>query len=370
MKCTNTDYHVVIVGAGVAGLTAALVLAKHGLQVAIIESKNTQTAKMGECIQASILNTLDKLGLRKQFEHDNHFQLQGYKVHWDAHGLYERNLLATPSGTGWLLNREKFDGMLVKAARLAGVDIYCQSKLTALDEVKNSELGYQNSWKLDIVSSEKKWRLEVPFIVDATGRARNITRQLDTVTQKSDNLVACFCRIEHSQSSTLTNQQAVIQSSEQGWWYLAPYSAQHASLCYFTNPDLTLPKSAEQIFNMAMQNKELKHHLTGCAVPFEHNFKVIPAYSSCLESCVENNWLAVGDAACSYDPLSSYGITSAMGSAFYAAKAIVKTFNDQPEFMQTYQSLMKSNFKHYLTERNAEYQKVTQFNSLFWQRRQ
>jgi flavin-dependent dehydrogenase len=369
MKNTNTDYHVVIVGAGVAGLTAALVLAKNGLKVAIIESKNTHASKMGECVQASLLNTLDKLGLRKQFEHDNHFQLQGYKVNWDEHGLYERNLLATPSGTGWLLNREKFDNMLVKATKLAGVDIYWQSKLAELHEVKNAESGYQSSWKLDIVSLEKKWRLDVPFIVDGTGRARNVARQLVIVKPKKDNLVACFCRIEHSQSKILTNQQAVIQSSEQGWWYLAPYSERYASLCYFTDPDLPLPKSAEDIWTLAVQQTQLNKHLIDSVVAHEHDFKVVAAYSSCLESCVEENWLAIGDAACSYDPLSSYGITSAMGSAFYAAKAIVKTFNGQPEFLDVYQSLMQTNFKNYLTERNTQYQKVTQFNSLFWDRR-
>jgi len=370
MNNTNTKYHVVIVGAGVAGLTAALVLAKHGLQVAIIERKNSQAIKMGECIQASMLKTLDKLGLREQFERDNHFQLEGYKVHWDAGGVYERNLLATTSGTGWLLNREKFDAMLVKAVKLAGVDIYWQSKLAALREVDDLNLKYQNSWQLDIVSSEKKWQIEVPFIVDATGRARSITRQFGNVTHKSDNLVACFCRIDHSQSNTLTNQQAMIQSSEHGWWYLAPYSDQYASLCYFTDPDLILPKSGKQVWDLAMQDDELILYLNDCSLALKHHFKVVPAYSSRLKLCAENNWAAVGDAACSYDPLSSYGITSAMGSAFYAAKAIVKTFNEQPEFLEAYQSLMQNNFKYFLKESTAEYQKVTQFKSIFWQRRQ
>lgn len=370
MKKTNTDYHVVIVGAGVAGLTAALVLAKQGLQVAIIESKHSQLASMGECTQSSIMHTLDKLGLKKQFEKDNHFTLQGYKVSWDAGGIYERDLLMSPSGTGWLLNREKFDAMLVKAARSAGVDIYWQSKLTSLLEVKNSELGYQDNWLLEVISSENKWQLTVPFIIDATGRARHITRKITRVKKKTDNLVACFGRIELSQCSALTNQQAVILSSEKGWWYLAPYSEQYASLCYFTDPDLTLPKSANQLWALARQHPVLNQYLANCSLAHKHDFKVTPAYSSCLEICVENNWLAVGDAACSYDPLSSYGITSAMGSAIYAAKAIVKLFNEQPEFLEAYQNLMKETFKNYLTTRNAEYEKVTQFHSLFWERRQ
>jgi len=370
MNKSNTDYHVVIVGAGVAGLTAALVLAQHGLKVAVIEKHHSHRSKMGECIQASVLGMLEKLGLKEQFKHDQHFQLQGYKVHWDAQGLYERNLLASTAGTGWLLNREKFDAMLVNAAEQVGVDIYWQTKVAALHEVGHQASGYQNTWLLDIVGHDNSWQLDVPFVVDATGRSRIITKQLNGVTQKSDNLVACFCRVEHNQCDMLKNQQAVIQSSEHGWWYLAPYCEQYASLCYFTDPDLALPKSTDQLWDLALQQDQLKPYLTGCSVANQHDFKVVPAYSSQLTQCVAHNWVAVGDAACSYDPLSSYGITSAMGSAFYAGKAIVKTFNDQPEFLEVYQSLMHKNYKSYLTTRHSEYQKVTQFNSTFWQRRQ
>ena len=151
---------------------------------------------------------------------------------------------------------------------------------------------------------------------------------------------------------------------------MAPYCEQYARLCYFTDPDLALPKSTEQLWDLALQQDQLKPYLIGSSVANQHDFKVVPAYSSQLTQCVAHNWLAVGDAACSYDPLSSYGITSAMGSAFYAGKAIVKTFNDQPEFLEVYQSLIHKNYKSYLTTRHSEYQKVTQFNSTFWQRRQ
>ena len=50
--------------------------------------------------------------------------------------------------------------------------------------------------------------------------------------------------------------------------------------------------------------------------------RVLPAETSRLDRIAGPGWLALGDAAAAYDPLSSYGIGSAMGSGFYAGQAI------------------------------------------------
>lgn len=51
---------------------------------------------------------------------------------------------------------------------------------------------------------------------------------------------------------------------------------------------------------------------------------------------VGHRWLAVGDAAVSYDPLTSDGIVRALENAVHAARAIHDALDDRPEALDEY----------------------------------
>ena len=365
----HLKYDVTIAGAGVAGMTSALLLAQNGLRVAVIEKQAINNAKIGECLQASAIDILTKIGLASTFITDNHLSLQGYRVAWDKYTTYERSLLASTSGTGWIVNRKRFDNMLIKAAKKAGVHFFWQSSINNLTELKTQQTNNTKTWTLQLYSSQGSLEIQTRFLLDASGRSRAIARQLGSKKRKADSLVASFCRLDHQACKTPPTQQALIESSENGWWFTVAYSERHASLCYFTDADLGTAKSAKQLLELAQYQPELKNWLKDYTLATCNDFTLTAAYSSCLDKCVGDNWLAVGDAACSYDPLSSYGITSALGGAFYAAKALLNAFYGKPEYLQTYQQLMQQKFLDFLSMRNAEYNKVTQFDSAFWQRR-
>ena len=60
----HTTYDAIIVGAGPAGATAAILLARAGWSVALIEKQNFPRRKVcGECIAASNLPLLHAIGI-------------------------------------------------------------------------------------------------------------------------------------------------------------------------------------------------------------------------------------------------------------------------------------------------------------------
>src|SRR3954463_4035160 len=67
---TNTEphYDAIIIGAGPAGSSAAILLARAGWSVALIEKQAFPRRKVcGECIAASNLPLLDALGIGEEF---------------------------------------------------------------------------------------------------------------------------------------------------------------------------------------------------------------------------------------------------------------------------------------------------------------
>jgi flavin-dependent dehydrogenase len=69
--------------------------------------------------------------------------------------------------------------------------------------------------------------------------------------------------------------------------------------------------------------------------------RVQPAETSRLDRIEGDGWLAVGDAAVAYDPLSSYGVASAMGSGFYAGNAIADLLAGREEARLAYLDVMQ-----------------------------
>ena len=63
-SAARTDYDAIIVGAGPAGSSAAILLARAGWSIALVEKQRFPRRKVcGECIAASNLPLLDALGI-------------------------------------------------------------------------------------------------------------------------------------------------------------------------------------------------------------------------------------------------------------------------------------------------------------------
>jgi flavin-dependent dehydrogenase len=97
---------------------------------------------------------------------------------------------------------------------------------------------------------------------------------------------------------------------------------------------------------------------------------VVAANSSRLNRSVGKNWLAVGDAASAFDPLSAQGVHKAMESGLRAAQSIIDHWSGDESALQNYARDVDHRFHSYLQLRQAYYTQEKRWpDSTFWHRR-
>jgi flavin-dependent dehydrogenase len=95
--------------------------------------------------------------------------------------------------------------------------------------------------------------------------------------------------------------------------------------------------------------------------------RVVCANSSLLNTLTGESWLAAGDAAATFDPLSSQGIANALASGLHAARAILVS---RRWAFEEYGFWMRENYANYLVYRASYYAMEDRWShSAFWQRR-
>jgi 2-polyprenyl-6-methoxyphenol hydroxylase-like FAD-dependent oxidoreductase len=124
----NADYDAIIVGAGPAGSTAAILLAQAGWSVALIEKHAFPRRKVcGECIAATNLPLLDALGVGTAFAALAGPELRRVGLYVGEHALTaELPLFVASSKHAWgrALGREHLDTLLLQRAATVGADIW------------------------------------------------------------------------------------------------------------------------------------------------------------------------------------------------------------------------------------------------------
>ena len=159
-------YDAIIVGGGVAGSTAAILLAEAGWSVALVEKKTFPRRKVcGECIAAPNIALLDALGVGSQFA-----ELAGPPL--ERLGLYvgEDTLRADlppfdGAGARWAraLGRERLDTLLIARAAGLGVAIRQPGAVDAIDRC-----GSLYVCRLSVDRREAE-RIEAPLLIAAHG---------------------------------------------------------------------------------------------------------------------------------------------------------------------------------------------------------
>jgi flavin-dependent dehydrogenase len=96
----------------------------------------------------------------------------------------------------------------------------------------------------------------------------------------------------------------------------------------------------------------------------------VTAATSRLKRVVGQNWLAVGDAAQTLDPLSSGGIATALESGVSASSTISKYQNGDSDALEEFETASKLEFEIYMARRYSHYSREQRWpNSAFWARR-
>ena len=131
MRPTSSDRDVLIVGAGPAGSTAGILLARAGWDVTIVEQSRFPRDKVcGECLSALGYDVLSRLGLADALKRLGAIRLDRCEIHAPS----RRSLVVNLPEPMWGISRHALDGMLLDAARAAGAVVHqpvrCESVTT------------------------------------------------------------------------------------------------------------------------------------------------------------------------------------------------------------------------------------------------
>lgn len=355
---------VAILGGGPAGCATALALGQEGFTVALIERSNYLNARVGETLPPEVNASLQTLGLWEQFLKDSPRACAGIRFAWGRRDVLESSSIFNPYETGWHIDRTRFDAMLARMAEKAGVHV-----LTAASRIACCE-GAGNQWEVHVTTDKKRFVIQTRFLVDASGRASTLARSCSVRRMLFDRLVGIIVFLPTTSGDTLGNC-TFVEAVEDGWWYSAPLPNSRTVVAYMTDADLHEKAANRSIHYWRERLCRTTHSktLVSSRAPISGPF-VVAASSSRLSRFGGKNWLAVGDAAVAFDPLSGQGVYRALESGVRAARTIRRLFLGDRAALQSHASETIESFDRYLSMRDRFYEREKRWQEApFWQRR-
>jgi flavin-dependent dehydrogenase len=358
---SSKSFDVIIFGGGPAGAAAAITLAGCGFRVAIIERSDYTNLRVGETLPPAIRNILTHLGVWQRFLEDTHIQSYSIRSAWGSPKPFDSEHICNPYGSGWHIDRTRFDRMLVTTALNAGAILFTQFHTSSLSH------DHPSGWKVAILHPKRSSHLQAPFLIDATGQTFAIPVGLFRSFYVVDRLMG-IVRF----SAGLTEPYTLIEAEANGWWYSAPLPGGRLVVAHMTDADLFAGSgyNASDYWSRKLGQAPLTLARTGQRTVFTQP-KIVSAASLIRNPVFGTDWLAAGDACAAFDPLSGKGIYNALKGGILAAEAVIARFNSNNEAFTEYSRWINNQFSNYLKIRRALYNKEQRWSqSPFWRRRQ
>ena len=365
----SNDYAAVIVGAGPAGAAAAISLARLGKKVLLVDD-SADGFKIGESLAPAARPLLRDLGVLEPFLADRHLPCYGNVSAWGASEPQYTDFVSNPHGNGWHLDRARFDALLRDEARNFGATVLSMARFAGTDRVKG---GWRVSLRLGI-GWRRSEEVRTTWLIDATGRRSFVARALGAQRIHEDRLIAFYSRFRPRESSICDEDcRTIVEAAPDGWWYSALVPAGERVVAFFTDRDLADRIALRSEYGFTRMLGESQHVGT-LLIKHGHRPDGAPrgadAGTARLNQLGGPGWLAIGDAALSFDPLSSQGILNALYTGIRAGHAIGRSLSDDEGLVDEYLQRLNGIYDAYRTTRTAYYAAEGRWRDRpFWSRR-
>ena len=341
----STD--VIIVGKGIAGLVLSSLLTQKGISNVVLHRQGRESDfALAETLPPSALPLLQKLGLLPLFENTALQKTYGYHSVWGRPAVVDNNFFShRPYQYGLKINKQAIIHELESQQK--GYIIDFGKELTIQQKEGGIEVVTENSGEPITINGK--------LIVDATGRKRAVLSKMGVAAEEHDSLIAFSCHVPFVKHPKLVHT-VFIETFREGWGIVSRLDDARNVMTLFTRADSTVQgqlKYYEQWYEVLEDTLYLKDFLVPAT---DIKVKGSKANSSKAQTISGKNWLAVGDAAISFDPLSSHGITNAMFTVERATEAIVQHIrHDNEAALKEYEHTLAQIFQHYLKTKDHLY---------------
>jgi len=353
---------VLIVGGGPAGTAMALALAARGLTAAVLERSLYESERFGETLPPGAKPLLHRLGIWEAFQNDAHLPSPGIISSWGSEQPYENDFIFNPYGHGWHLDRTQFDRTLAASAEQAGAMVIRSARAQSC--LRTTDAG----WVVRYEFEGKVREITATFLIDATGRSAWLARQQGASRIVLDHLVGVIGFGECSEDG---DQRTILEATPDGWWYSARLPNGKVVAAFMTDADL-LPRGHDNL--RRFWGERLRDAALTTALWSNPDdvgeLRVTFSGTVRLDRIGGPGWLAVGDAAVAFDPLSSQGILKAMDSGLHAAAAVADLLQGNRNALASYSEWLEAEFAAYTKNYFHYYGQVSRWpDRIFWRRR-
>ena len=322
-RSSDNRYDVIIVGAGVAGATAAYLLAQKNFRVLLVDSKPFERAGDKPCGDAIGKHHFEELGLRPP----SGDELDGY-----VRGIYlyspSEEVVLRVEGEGFEINRVRFTQRLIREAVDRGVEYMGSAKVSE----PVIESGFVRGVK--ILKENSKITAYANVVIEASGNSRSILQRLpsdwpivETLDPRDSNIA--YREIRRLRRDIEDPEYIRIYVSNRiapgGYWWDFPKSKYRN----ITNIGLGIQGGMgyghprDYLYKYVLTRELYKD-----SEVIEAGGALVPTRRPLL-TMTWNGIIAIGDAAFTVNPVHGGGKGSAMLAAKAAAIAISKAYETQ-----------------------------------------
>jgi flavin-dependent dehydrogenase len=355
---TRRTVDVLVLGGGPAGAAAARRLAGAGAAVVVAERSRYDAPRLGETLPPDAAPLLARLGAASVLKGREHLPSPGTVAAWGSDEPYENDFIFSPYGPGWHLDRRRFDEGLAHEAAKAGAEVIREARPRACR-------GGCDGWQVLLDTPQGPFAVNARRVLDATGRASWLGTRRGAARIAHDNLVGLAGVFECAASDPRT----YVETRPAGWWYSAMLPGNLGIAVFFTDADLhdLSPLGRRSLWDEQLRESRHTRERLG-DVRLTAGPRVVSASSTALSHVAGAGWLAVGDAACTLDPLSSQGIVWALASGIEAAETLLDA--DPDGAAERYAARVALRYRDYLHTRRMFYSRERRWpDSPFWARR-
>jgi len=330
------EFDVIIAGAGPAGSSAAIQLARSDLRVLLVEQKKFPRAKLcGEFISPECRRHFERLGVAEAMANSEPASITE-TVFYSTRGHHVTIPSSWFGGSAALgLSRAVMDNVLLRRAQDCGVTVIEGATIT------EPILNNQNVRGVKLKLNGDEQHHTAPLTIDATGRARILTRKLNAREPKSKAKLIAFK--VHLRNTRVAPGACEIYFYPDGYGGLSSVEGDISNLCfiisaeqvkrYHSNPDLVMRE-------MVMKNRRAAYTLAH-AQPDSEWLSASWERFGPQQPSPAKGLLAIGDSAAFIDPFTGSGMLMAFESGELVADVITRNELDTVEAAYTAEYLRK-----------------------------